>query len=68
MDTVVLRVSFSSQHRVRIEPAGVPQATGNRLSRSTSFEFNACSSYIDRVPTTAPSKLKWERRSDDNMI
>jgi hypothetical protein len=36
-------------------------------STNLSFKFNACSSCIDRVTLAAPSKLKWERRSDDNM-
>ena len=31
------------------------------------FEFNVCSSCIDRVTLAVPEKLKWESRSDDNM-
>ena len=38
------------------------------LTGRPSLEFNACSDYVDPVPTTPPSKLQWERRSDDNMV
>ena len=44
-------------------PAGKNYAQPTNLT----FEFNAYSRCIDRVTLAGPRKLKWERRSDDNM-